>query len=87
MNRCSDCGEQYFNNHVCDAKIRKHSPVKRVVMPRCFLCESLKIESRTPLMKATKEVFVCYDCVDVMYEVMTAEKKGESLNLPNGPNG
>ena len=54
------------------------------VMPRCFLCESLKLESKTPLMAATKGTFICYDCIETLHEVMTDEKKGEKLKLPKG---
>jgi hypothetical protein len=54
------------------------------VKPRCFLCESLKLESRTPLMAATKGTFICYDCIETLHETMTSEKKGEKLKLPKG---
>ena len=31
MNRCSDCGEQYFNNHICKKWTNKRSPVPYLI--------------------------------------------------------
>ena len=81
---CAMCGYGKLLPLITQTEPVAKVPCSDRVMPRCFLCESLKLESRTPLMKATKGVYVCHCCVDTLYEVMTAEKKGETLKLPKG---
>lgn len=85
---CKKSGEEVCAHTEC-AKPQNKQEASTVasndgVMPHCFLCESLKLESRTPLMKATNGIFICHDCIDTLYEVITAEKKGEKLKLPKG---
>ena len=43
-------------------------------MKACTLCANLGLENSTECVEATKDTFICYDCIETLNEVMEAQK-------------
>lgn len=43
-------------------------------MDTCTLCANLGLENSVECVEATKGVFICYDCIETLNEVMEKQK-------------
>lgn len=43
-------------------------------MDVCTLCANLGLKNDTECVEATKGIFICYDCIETLSEVMEGQK-------------